>query len=122
MARHNEIGRIGEDLARKKLMDEGYLILESNWRHGHLEADIIAYKDNTIVFIEVKTRSDNAHGNPESFVDRNKQRAYIRLANTYILRNNRQEEARFDIISVSFVNNEPQINHIEDAFRTTDFI
>ncbi len=120
MAEHNNLGALGETIARQYLEKNGYLILETNWRVGKLEADIIAYKDNLIVFIEVKTRTTDYYGDPEDFVDRKKQKAYIRLANAYILRYNRTEEARFDIISIIIGSpeSEPQVKHIVNAFTT----
>ena len=120
MAEHNNLGALGETIARQYQEKNGYLILETNWRVGKLEADIIAYKDNLIVFIEVKTRTTDYYGDPEDFVDRKKQKAYIRLANSYILLNNRTEEARFDIISIIIGSpeSEPQVKHIVNAFTT----
>lgn len=118
MAEHNDKGKQGEALAIRFLIDNDYHILETNWRLGHLEADIIARKDNYIVFVEVKTRSSDLYGSPEIFVDRRKQRSYIRLANAYILQNNRQEEARFDIITVILGLGQCKIEHIPHAFST----
>ena len=120
MAKNNDTGKQGEDMARKHLMENGYLILESNWRIGRNEADIIAYKDGKIVFVEVKTRSNTDFGDPESFVDRNKQRAYVKLANAYILQKRREEEVRFDIIAVNINKDETTINHLENAFTMLD--
>lgn len=116
MAKHNDTGKLGEDLATKYLQEQGYAIIERNWKKGKLEADIIAYKEGLIVFVEVKTRSMLDFGNPEDFVNKNKQRAYIRLANTYVIENDREEEVRFDIIAVEISQTSYQINHIEDAF------
>ena len=118
MARHNSIGSEGETLARKYLEQNEYLILETNWRVGHLEADIIAYKDDRIVFVEVKTRGSDAYGAPEQFVDTRKQKAYIRLANAYIQLKKRTEEARFDIIAIVNKPGGPEIKHIINAFTT----
>jgi len=118
MAKHNSTGKEGETYARKYLEENEYLILETNWRFGHLEADIIAYKDNRIVFIEVKTRGTDAYGAPEQFVDRKKQKAYIRLANAYILLNRRTEEARFDIISIVNKPEGAEIKHFINAYTT----
>lgn len=118
MAKHNTIGKSGEDIARKYLESNDYLILETNWREGRLECDIIAYKDNHIVFVEVKTRSSEEFGSPEQFVDKKKQLAYIRLANAYVLQKKRTEEAQFDIISVVNTAEGPVVRHIPNAFTT----
>ena len=118
MVTTKEIGDDGETIARRYLEKNDYEILETNWRIGHHEADIIAYKDHKIVFVEVKTRKSADFGDPESFVDRNKQRSYIRIANAYILKNNREEEARFDIITVMINSEGIKVNHLIDAYTT----
>ncbi len=120
MAEHNESGKDGEVMARRYLEQNDYEILETNWRLGHLEADIIAYHDHKIVFVEVKTRSHTDYGDPEDFVDRKKQKAYIKIANAYILQHDRDEEARFDIIAISFQDGTPIIRHLVNAFTTID--
>ena len=116
MAVHNEMGQIGEEMARRYLVQNGYEIVETNWRLGRHEMDIIAYYKKTLVFVEVKTRRGDSFGAPESFVDRKKQRACIALANAYILKNKRKEEARFDIISVVLNSSGATVEHIPNAF------
>lgn len=118
LAQHNDFGVDGETMARRYLEQHDYEILETNWRSGHLEADIIAFKDHRIVFVEVKTRTKDEFGDPESFVDRKKQKAYIRLANAYILQHDRTEEARFDIISVIANKEGVTIKHLPGAYST----
>lgn len=116
MAQHNDTGKLGEHLAQEHLIQHGYAILETNWRKGKYEVDIIAYKEGLIVFIEVKTRSRLDYGDPELFVTRAKQQAYVRMADNYVIQHNRDEEVRFDIISVYIDSNKYSINHLEDAF------
>ncbi len=116
MAQHNDTGKLGENLAQRYLIQQGYAILETNHRKGKHEVDIIAYKEGLIVFAEVKTRSNTDYGDPQEFVDRQKQRAYIRMANNYVLQHNRDEEVRFDIIAVTINSTGYHINHLEDAF------
>ena len=118
MAQHNEMGKIGEEAARRYLVEQGYEILETNWRQGRLEADIIAYKDHTIVFVEVQTRRNDTFGAPEMFVNRKKQLSCIRLANAYVLQNRRTEEVRFDIVTVLLNQTGCQVSHIPNAFTT----
>jgi putative endonuclease len=88
MADFHELGKNGEELAVRHLKSNGYEILETNWRKGSLEVDIIARKGNTLVIAEVKTRSTNYFGEPEEFVTRAKQKNLIKAANSYILQNN----------------------------------
>ena len=69
MAEHNELGKRGEQLAIDFLVENGYTILEKNFRFLKAEVDIIAKKENTIVAVEVKTRRSNFFGNPQDFVN-----------------------------------------------------
>lgn len=116
MAQHNDIGKLGEELAQQHLVKQGFAILERNYRKGRYEVDIIAYKEGLMVFVEVKTRSNLDYGDPEDFVDKQKQRAYIRMANNYVIAHDREEEVRFDIIAVAINATGYHIDHIEDAF------
>lgn len=116
MADHNDFGNFGEQLAVDYLVKKGFKILETNWMFQHKEIDIIANKSPFIVFVEVKTRRTNYFGEPFTFVDRKKQNFIIKAANEYIVKNDIEEEARFDIISVLYNEKEKDIKHIEDAF------
>lgn len=116
MAEHNDTGTKGEELAGTYLKNKGYSILETNWRFRNLEADIIASIDKTIVIAEVKTRKSNYFGEPETFVDKQKQKNLRKAANEYIERNSLDMEVRFDIISIVMGDHQTKINHIEDAF------
>lgn len=117
MATHNDLGRRGEALAKAHLEANGYEIMDENWVHGKAEIDLIAYKDKTIIFTEVKTRTGNGFGEPEDFVDDRKKRLMAGAADEYIYLMNHQGEVRFDIISVLFDrSNNYNLKHIEDAF------
>ncbi|MFD2874421.1 YraN family protein [Mucilaginibacter ximonensis] len=117
MAQHNDLGRNGESLAKTHLEASGYQILDLNWRHGKAEVDLIAYKDKTIIFAEVKTRTGNSFGEPEDFVDNRKQKLMALAADEYIYLNRHEGEVRFDIIAILFKNDtDYTLNHIEDAF------
>jgi putative endonuclease len=117
MAKHLDLGRQGESLAKALLENSGYEILDENWTFGKAEIDLIAYKNKVIIFTEVKTRTGNYFGEPEDFVDARKQRLLVEAAGEYIYLMNHQGEVRFDIISVLFdKQNNYTIKHIEDAF------
>ena len=116
MAIHNELGKLGEDIAVQYLTDKGYEILERNWRNKHKEIDIVAKDGNELVIVEVKTRQTDEYGEPDIAVTKKKQRMLIAAANAYILKNGLDTETRFDIISIVFKDGEPVIEHIEDAF------
>jgi putative endonuclease len=116
MTQHLELGRKGEALAKAHLENSGY----ENWTHRRLEVDLIAYKNKTIIFVEVKARSGTGFGQPEDFVDMRKQRLLADAAGEYLYLMNHQGEVRFDIISVLFDRqNNHVLKHIEDAFWPT---
>ena len=116
MAKHNDFGKLGEELAVNYLIGKGYEILERNWRNIHKEIDIIAKDGKDLVIVEVKTRQSDEYGDPDVAVTKKKQRMLIVAANAYITQNNLDKEIRFDIISIVFKGDEPVIEHIEDAF------
>lgn len=120
MAAHNELGVKGEITALDYLQSKGYTIMEINWRFSHAEVDIIAKHNNTIVFVEVKTRSTDHFGYPESAVDAAKQKNMALAADEYLDRNNIEMDVRFDVISIVMKNNKPDLHHIEDAFFPYD--
>lgn len=117
MAEHNELGRLGEKLAKDFLVAKGYQILEQNWVCGHKEIDIIAMDGKELVIVEVKTRRVQCLVDPEETVDKYKQRFLIWAAEAYIERNNLNVDVRFDIVAIVIdKNNEHRIDHIENAF------
>ena len=84
MAKHNDLGKAGENAAVAYLEQKGYLIRDRNWRKGHFELDIVAAKDNELIVVEVKTRSNTLFAEPEDAVDLPKIRRTVRAADTYI--------------------------------------
>lgn len=116
MAKHNELGKHGEELAVQYLTEKGYEILECNWRNIHKEIDIIAKKDNVLVVVEVKTRQSEEYGEPDIAVTRQKQTRLISAANAYLFQNELDINTRFDVISIVMKDKKPLIDHIEDAF------
>ncbi len=119
MADSHDLGRKGEDLAADHLVKSGYRILKRNWKSGRNEIDIIAENKDFIVFIEVKTRSENFQVDPRDAVNREKQRSIILCADNYIRWNNVSKECRFDVITVISSEDSYRIDHIEDAFYPT---
>ena len=116
MAKHNELGELGEKMAVKYLEQHGYQILETNYRFGRDEVDIIATIDSYIVFVEVKTRESNYLGEPEEAVTKAKQKRIIKVANHYIIENDLDNESRFDIFGVIINQKTERIHHIINAF------
>lgn len=115
MAIHNEIGKKGEEIAANFLLQNGYEIQETNWRYKKSEIDIIAKKENDLIFVEVKTRSSSIFQTPEEAVSIKKQKLIFLAANQYIQSKELDFNIRFDIISITF-NKELKINHLIDAF------
>jgi putative endonuclease len=108
-------GNEGECLAADFLKLKGFEIVARNYRHKHCEIDLIVSVNGLIVFVEVKTRTSSAFGEPEDFVDRKKAAKIFEGAEQYIFENNWNGNIRFDIVSVK-VGGQPEITHFEDAF------
>ena len=116
MAKHLILGQKGEDIAAQYLEQHGYTILDRNWRCGHKDLDLVATKDNIVVFVEVKTRSTIDWGDPFEAVTAQKIRRIVNSADAYIRFNCIDMDARFDIISIVLEYGEFKIEHIEQAF------
>lgn len=116
MAKHNDLGKKGEEVAVDYLLQKGHVLLAQNYRLKRDEADIITRYKNCIVFTEVKTRSSNAFGKPEEFVNAKKRKAMKRIAEEYLHQNKLDSDVRFDVVSVTNENGELKVYHIEDAF------
>jgi putative endonuclease len=116
MSRNQDLGRSGENLASEYLIKNGYIILERNWVFDKAEIDIIAQKDEEIVFVEVKTRSGDYFGFPEEAVNNSKEENILRAADAYLEEKELDNEIRFDVIAIIFKAGKPEISHIIDAF------
>lgn len=117
MASHNELGKIGEEIAVQYLLKTGYKILRRNFYFDKAEIDIIAQKEeDTVVIIEVKTRNSDYFGDPQSFVTPRKIKLLVKAANEYVVSNNLEAEVRFDIIAILKNNKQETLEHFENAF------
>jgi putative endonuclease len=116
MAEHNELGKLGEELAVEFLQKNGYTILETNWTFQKAEIDIIAQKENTLAVVEVKTRSSIEFGLPQDFVKPKKIQLLVKAVNEYVISNDLDVEVRFDIIAIYKQEKNYKIEHLEDAF------
>jgi len=123
MAAHNDIGKLGEDLASGFLEAKGYHVLDRNYRFLKAELDIVALdmERTELVFVEVKTRSRTGINDPmpEASVTEQKQQLIFKAADAYVYEKQmRTVPIRFDVIAIRMENPEhPLIHHIEDAFR-----
>lgn len=114
------LGDRGENLAARHLRDEGLKILERNFRSPVGEIDIIARDGDTLVFVEVKTRSYD-DPMPEDQVNQAKQHQITKAARFYLSRyGTSQPPARFDVVAVVWPKGQPpQIRHTPNAFEAT---
>lgn len=109
-----QTGGIGEKLAAEFLMAKGFKVVARNYRWGKSEIDLIVQQKDWLIFVEVKTRSSAAWGEPESFVSDLQRRMIYQAAEEYIFKINWQGNIRFDIVSVK-PGLPPEIVHFEDA-------
>jgi len=116
MAKHNDLGKLGEQRARTFLEQNGYIVLDTNWTSGKNELDIVAQKDGMLVVIEVKSRSTSYFEHPKDAITVAKIRRIVEATNDYLSQKSLDLEVRFDVISVLPNNNDFEIEHIEDAF------
>lgn len=116
MAKHNELGKLGEDLAAKYLFKNGYKIIDRNWIYLKKELDIVALKDNQLVVVEVKSRSTEYFEHPADAITLSKIKFLVRATQDYVDLKEMEYEVRFDVISVIKDGEKYKIEHIEDAF------
>ena len=100
MSKKKRIGSIGEHRATTHLVNQGYQILEKNWRYSHAEIDIIAKLDETLVFVEVKTRTSDRYGRAEWLVTREQQRVISMAAKAYMRKVNHEWLVRLSLIHI----------------------
>lgn len=116
MAQHNDLGKWGEEIAREYLIVNGYTLVATDDRNGHFEIDIIALKNDRIIFVEVKTRSEGS-SDPLDAITPKKIRRLCIAANTYVKQYNYKHDVQFDIITVVRNGNSHKLEHYPDAFR-----
>ena len=117
MAKHNDLGNVGEERAVDYLRSKGYVIRHQKWKSGKKELDIVAEKENILVVVEVKTRSTDCFLHPQETITNAKIRHTVHAAEAYIFKYDLMMETRFDVISVIPGEDEHFIiEHVEDAF------
>ena len=113
-----EIGVLGEEVARSFLSNNGFEILETNYRCREGEVDIVALSGNELVFVEVRTKTSTGYGSPEESVTCKKMKALRSVAEHYIQNHTGlPEDYRIDFIGVRMAGNGRlnRIEHIENA-------
>lgn len=117
MAQHNDLGKEGEELAAKHLLKKGYQILTKNYTYLKGEIDIIARTGNTVVIVEVKTRSTPDFGDPQDFLKKGQIQRLVDTADQFVQEYGDMDvEVRFDIVAIIINKAGTKIEHIEDAF------
>ena len=124
--RRDDLGRRGEAMARRALKHKGLKLLAENYRCPKGEIDLIfldtstrrAAGVETLVFVEVKTRTSDEYTSPEFAVDSDKQRRIRTASDYYVSRHDADDyDVRYDIVSIVARDGaKPQIEHIPDAF------
>ncbi len=116
---HLFLGAKGEEAALRFLKGNGYKILRHNYKTRLGEIDIIARDQDTLVFIEVKTRRSERFGLPAEAVRKDKQRQISKAALLFIKENNLfDEKARFDVVSVLYTGEgAAKVDLIKNAFE-----
>lgn len=114
----DELGRRGEDAAAAYLRGLGYRIVGRRERVLRGDIDIVALDGRTVVFVEVRSRSDTLHGHPAETVGHGKQRRMAELATAYIRRHRLEDcSVRLDVVAVTFaVAGRPVVEHYQNAF------
>lgn len=115
MAQHNDTGNQAEEMAAKFLSQKGYEIRDRNYVFGKGEIDIIAQKEDWLVFVEVRARSEVLHGFPEQTISKAKASLIMKTAENYVYQKDWRGKIRFDIIAI-VVGQEFEIRHFEDVF------
>lgn len=116
MAHHNDLGKIGEQLAVDYLEAKGYEIVTRNYVFQKAEIDIIAKHDNMMICVEVKTRNSDYFGDPQDFVTKSKIKLLVKAMDAFIIENEIPLETRFDIIAVLKNKTTQELTHYENAF------
>ena len=113
-----QLGRKGERLAARFLKKHGYRLLQRNYTCPRGEIDLVALDGEEVVFVEVRTRTDDAFGDPAESVTSKKRRQVSSVALDYARRKKLADQPmRFDVVTVLFGrSDQPRIELFRDAF------
>ncbi|GAA4310743.1 YraN family protein [Nibribacter koreensis] len=117
MSTNTSLGQQGEKAAEHHLVAQGYELLHRNYRFKRAEVDLVFRKGHFLVLVEVKTRTSRQFGYPEEAVSGRKQEMLFLAAEALVEELDWQQEVRFDIVSIFWHHQTPEILHIEDAFH-----
>ena len=109
-----EIGKIGEEIAKKYLLENNYKIVAKNFRCKFGEIDIIAYDKEELVFIEVKTRTSNKYGTGINSINRIKQQHLYKTAEYYLYKKKINKSIRIDAIEINLKGELVSLKHYKN--------
>ncbi len=111
----HKIGKRGEEMAIAYLKEQGYCLIEKNWRFKNFEIDIVAKNDSTLIFVEVKFRNNSILSTVDIISSSQKKRI-IKAANQYIQINEIDLNIRFDLIFIDNSSKSIKLNHFKEFF------
>ena len=118
------LGKKGDDIALNYLTEKGYELVARNYRFSRYgELDLVMKDGNYLVFIEVRTKKNKLYGSPLETIDYDKRRQIEKMAQLFLVKEKLSQDTfcRFDAIGIILSNNnEPEIEHIQDAFIIGD--
>lgn len=119
MTAHNQrLGALGERIAERWLRKHGYTILARRFKFGRRDIDLVAQRDATVAFVEVKARKGQDFGDPVEAVHHRKQRELTKSARVWIDRHGRDgEQYQFDVVGILVDESRVQVKHVTNAFR-----
>jgi putative endonuclease len=111
------LGKLGERIAERWLVERGWRVLAKRYRSGHRDLDLIVERGGAVAFVEVKARRGAEFGHPIEAVNWRKQRELVRSARVWISRFGSPEHTyRFDVVGVLIEGERAQVRHVENAF------
>lgn len=113
----SDVGKAGEEIARRYLRTHGLTILQSNYRCERAEVDIVAEEGEVLVFCEVKMRTNDRYGAPEYAITPRKQRQVKKAALGYLAEHGIDDKiCRFDVVAIEQSGTAMEIRHLRNAF------
>lgn len=116
-AARQAFGELGERIAERWLLRQGWRVVQRRFRNGHRDIDLVVERDGTVAFVEVKARKGAEFGGPVQAVDHRKRKQLERSALVWIDRHGREAESyRFDVVGVLLSGATVRVCHVENAF------
>ena len=116
MQKPHDLGKSGEEIAANYLEKRGYVVLAKNYRYLKAEVDLIVQRENTIIGVEVKTRSTRDFGNPQDFIKKKQIQNLVLALDHFVQEITGSIEVRLDVIAIISTELGNDIEHIKDAF------